>query len=251
MFLFSEQAPLTSAKCRDGVLGPEKKMNPTLKISEEFEDARSNGIPVAWVSYTAKADDGSTAYKLRGFVATGDVCGDLEIYSKSPIKPDEGAVKAIRSTYQLDAQYEPNFNDVFVYAQVLYNQHQYKAAAPMFELALAKLPTAGDSNNKTVQRILTDQAGMSYGMSGDLKKARTLFESVIAADPEYPIYYYNLACADAEEKKLADAKIHLQEAFARKAYMIPGEPMPVPTADNSFQPYQSDKEFWTFLEHIH
>jgi hypothetical protein len=32
LFLFSDQAPLTSSKCRDGVINPARKSNPLLKI---------------------------------------------------------------------------------------------------------------------------------------------------------------------------------------------------------------------------
>jgi hypothetical protein len=32
--------------------------------------------------------------------------------------------------------------------------------------------------------------------------------------------------------------------------MNPGEKMPVPTEDDSFTPYRSDKDFWVFLEHF-
>jgi hypothetical protein len=30
--------------------------------------------------------------------------------------------------------------------------------------------------------------------------------------------------------------------------MNPGEKMPIPTKDDSFLPYQSDKKFWAFLQ---
>ena len=62
--------------------------------------------------------------------------------------------------------------------------------------------------------------------------------------------YYNLACADAGEKKLSDARTHLQQAFDRKANMNPGEKMPVPAEGDSFLPYKSNKEFWTFIERL-
>jgi len=65
------------------------------------------------------------------------------------------------------------------------------------------------------------------------------------------MYYYNLACDDAQERKLTDARNHLQQAFARKGNMIPGESMPDPSKDDSFLPYRSDKDFWTFLESLH
>ena len=101
-----------------------------------------------------------------------------------------------------------------------------------------------------MRRVATDQAGMAYGISGDTAKARSIFESAIAKDPNYPMYYYNLACADAQEKKLADARIHLQQAFARKGNMLPGEVFPDPSKDDSFLPYRNDKDFWKFVESL-
>jgi hypothetical protein len=64
------------------------------------------------------------------------------------------------------------------------------------------------------------------------------------------MYYYNLACADAAEKKLSDAKRHLQQAFDRKANVNPGEAIPVPTEDESFLPYKEVNDFWAFLQSV-
>ena len=150
---------------------------------------------------------------VRGFVATDDMCGDLEFYSESPISAEDPDLRKIFESYRLDPNYVPQFKDVFFYAQILYRHQMYKEAAPIFEQALSVLPE--DNTQQTWRRVTTDQAGMSYGMSGDIPKARALFEAAIAKDPSYPLYYYNLACADAEEKKLADARVHLQDAFAQ------------------------------------
>jgi Tfp pilus assembly protein PilF len=146
---------------------------------------------------------------------------------------------------------------VFLYATLLYQARMYKAAAPIFEMALVKLKEDPGiaarmmKDTRTATRVVTDQAGMSYGMSGDIPQARRLFEKAIAEDPDYPLYYYNLACADAEEKNLVGARNHLQQAFARKANVISGENMPDPTKDDSFLPYRDNKEFWAFLESLH
>ena len=91
---------------------------------------------------------------------------------------------------------------------------------------------------------------MAYGMSGDITKAPSVFESAMAEDPDYPLNYYNLACADAEENNLTDAQTDLQQAFARKANVISGEAMPDPTKDDSFLPYRDNKEFWAFLQSL-
>jgi tetratricopeptide (TPR) repeat protein len=191
---------------------------------------------------------------VRGFVAIGDICGDLEIYRDSPIAAENADVKKIFASYRFDENHSPQFGDVFLYAQLLYKAHEYKAAAPIFENAIARLRETPDtqlmSDRKTMNRVVTDQAGMAYGMSGNNQRARSLFKKAIVQDPDYPLNYYNLACADAEEKKLVDARTHLQEAFARKANVIPGETMPDPTKDDSFLPYRDNKEFWGFLESL-
>jgi hypothetical protein len=135
---------------------------------------------------------------------------------------------------------------------IFFRHHAYRAAAPIFEKALMMVaPDGAPFKSATVaRRIMRDQAGMSYGMSGDSAKARMIFKKGVIEDPGYPMYYYNLACADAGENRLAEAQRHLQQAFDRKANVNPGETMPVPTEDDSFLPYKDNKEFWTFLQRV-
>lgn len=95
-------------------------------------------------------------------------------------------------------------------------------------------------------RVMRDQAGMSYGIAENDREARSLFEEGVAKDPDDPMNYYNLACADAGENKLAAARAHLH----RKANMISGERLPLPTKDDSFLPYKGNKEFWSFLQKL-
>jgi hypothetical protein len=77
---------------------------------------------------------------VRGFVATSDICGDLEFYSRRPISADDADLTRIFSSYQLDPTYSPKFADVVFYAQVLYQTKMYQAAGPAFEKALVLLP---------------------------------------------------------------------------------------------------------------
>jgi len=251
LFLVPEQAPLTSAKCRDGALGPERQSIAGLKTFNIEDAAQTRTPPVSAVSYTMKDRSGKSWHYVRAFVAIDDMCGDLQVYSDQPISADDTALQTMLSSYRLDQDHVPTFHDVFVYGQILYDAHIYKSAAPLFELALQKLrQTPGSNANTTMRRVVTDQAGMAYGMSGDIPKARAIFEGAIAEDPDYPMYYYNLACADAEERNLAGARKHLQEAFARKGNVISSERMPDPTKDDSFLPYRGNKEFWTFLKSL-
>jgi len=211
--------------------------------------ARQDNDPVEIVTYTAAGANHAPSYIVRGFVAMGDLCGDLELYGSAPINSDQPGVKNIFESYRLGANYVPQFRDVFPYAQILYRDQRYKEAAPPFEASLAKLAEARDQTN--MRCVATDQAGMAYGISADTKKARALFEAAIAKDPDYPLYYYNLACGDAQENRRADARTHLQPALERKANVIPGETLPDPAKDDSFLPYRNNKGFWEFIESLH
>jgi hypothetical protein len=250
LFLAPETGPMTSAKCRDAAVAQEKKANATLKIVRTLEIPRQGGLPVALTVHTTANRDGSMTYRVRGFVATDDICGDLEFYGSKPISDEDADLKKAFLTFRLDPGYAPQFSDVAFYAQVLFLHHDYRAAAPIFEKGLTMVPPDGApfKSATIARRVMRDQAGMSYGISGDLAKSRSVFETGIATDPAYPMNYYNLACADAGANKLSDARLHLQQAFDRKANVNPGEPMPVPTEDDSFLPYKDNREFWTFLQ---
>lgn len=251
LFVLSELAPLTSAKCRDGVLGPEKKENPALKITSTSEYGAPPALPISLATYTTKSASGKISYMVRGFIATGEVCGDLEFYSDAPLSADDPPLKTVFASYAFDETYVPRYKDVFLYAQILYDHHMYAAAGPRFELALAKLREQPEGDVRTMTRVLTDQAGMAYGISGNISKSRSLFEKAIAEDPDYPLYYYNLACSDAEEKNLVAARDHLEMAFERKANVLKGESMPDPAKDDSFLPYSNNKDFWAFVKSLH
>ena len=239
LFLVPEDTSLTNAKCRDGAMVQEKKSNSTVK---ELSDQ-----PIALVSYIERGKNGDAVNIVRGFLASQGICGDLEVYGDSQVRIENPDIKRIFDSYRFDKNYVPSSRDAIFYAQILYEHQAYEAAAPIFEGAIKKLANASDQNAQTWRRVATDQAGISYGISGHIDKARAIFNAAIAKDPDYPLYYYNLACADAEQKDLSAARRHLQEAFARKANVLPGEQMPDPTKDDSFLPYRDNKEFWNFL----
>jgi len=247
LFLFPEQAPMTSARCSDGVLGPEKSANKSMTVSGESDLDNGGSIPVHVVEYSTLKDSGGREYVVRGFVAAGDICGDFEFYADNPIHTADQKIHSVFESLRFDKDYVPQFTDLFLYAQILYDGQQFAAAGPAFEAALQKLDDAKGVDKKVMKRVLTDQAGMAYGISGNLAKSRAIFDSAITSDPDYPMYYYNLACADAEEKNLTGAQKHLQEAYDRRANVIQGEKLPDPTQDDSFMPYRDNKAFWAFL----
>jgi tetratricopeptide (TPR) repeat protein len=84
---------------------------------------------------------------------------------------------------------------------------------------------------------------MSYGISGNLEKAKATFEYGLTQDPEYPLFYYNLACMYGEMSKMDEALGQLRLAYKYKANMIPGEAFPDPLKDDSFRHFVKDEKF--------
>ncbi|MFZ0690606.1 MAG: tetratricopeptide repeat protein [Acidobacteriaceae bacterium] len=246
LFLYPEEAPLTGEKCRDAILRHEKEENPGLVLQSKSNfPSREGALAVA--EYSADSPRGKW-FMVRAFAATEDLCADIEFSSQHEISEATPAVKEGLGSVSFEPESKQDFQGLFSYATVLFRHEMTKQAAPVYEQALSVLP-ADDVSGKW-RRAATDQAVMAYGMSGDLAKARALANRAIQGDPEYPLNYYNLACADAEEGNAAQAKIHLQEAFDRRKNTLPGESLPDPTQDDSIVKLKSDRAFWNFVENL-
>lgn len=124
----------------------------------------------------------------------------------------------------------------------LFRQEKFKAAIVPYEKAL-DLEKRGDTLSQKDHRILIDQLVMSYGIDHQLQKVHALLDQAIRQDPEYPLNYYNLACAYADEGDKPKTLANLQRAFDRKANILNGEQLPDPRADSSFQKYVGDADF--------
>jgi len=127
-------------------------------------------------------------------------------------------------------------------AESLYYQEKYREAAPEYEKAL-ELGARSGALQRMEERLLTDQVGMAYGLSGQLEKARTIFERAIKKDPDYALYYFNLACCHAELGDLDAALMNLKLGFDRRANMLPGETYPDPRTDDSFKSFLGNPKF--------
>lgn len=96
--------------------------------------------------------------------------------------------------------------------------------------------------------VLIDNLGMAYGITGDLPKAKETFEYGLSKEPTYPMFHYNMACVFAESGDEAKTIEHLREAFTLRANMIPGETMPDPSTDDSFQRFMHSARFLAALK---
>ena len=132
-------------------------------------------------------------------------------------------------------------------ASRLYLQHDYHGAIGPYSQAL-DMEKANPELQKPLWYVLIDNLGKSYGITGDLQKAKETFEYGIAKDSTYPIFYYNLACTYAEMGKVEEASQSLKKAFEYKANVLPGETMPDPRTDDSFKKLMKNPDFRQLAE---
>jgi hypothetical protein len=126
-----------------------------------------------------------------------------------------------------------------------------------FRRAIGPYQTALDLEKKnpqldhTMWRVLVDNLGMAYGITGDLSHAEDTFNYGLSKDPDYPMFYYNLACVNAERNDMDKTIDYLKRAFALKANAIPGEGVPDPRQDDSFQRFMSNDRFRKFVDSLY
>lgn len=130
-----------------------------------------------------------------------------------------------------------------------YLKHDYEKAIVPYQKAL-DLEKENRTLNKTLWKVLVDNLGMSYGITGELDKAKEVFEYGISKDPDYPMFYYNMACTYGEKEDMDKAIKYLKLAFDRRENMIVGEKMPNPATDSSFARFMNDEKFKTALKEL-
>ena len=128
-------------------------------------------------------------------------------------------------------------------------QKKYAESIAPFEKA-RELEVTGMRMNSDQHHILIDQLVIAYGISGNLKKVHGLLDEAIRQDPDYPLNYYNLACAYAGEGDKPKMLANLTLAFQYKDHVLKGEQMPDPRTDDSFQHYIHDPDFLKLMKQI-
>jgi hypothetical protein len=253
--LFPNETGSSSPKiCRDDIVSAAmRSVSQVLGMSDikqikKTDHTPINGQQIALGSYFVNSIAGGEVKQQNMFTvaASTTLCAEMHI-SKTPFQSsDEALFTAQAEIFTFDPDYTPSAQDYFTLGTIFYSvTKSYESAAVYYQRALDTLPP---NVPLKIKRVLIDQLAMSYGISGQIKQSRAINEAAIKADPDYPLYYYNLACADAEQHKAADAKLHLQQAFERRANTLPNEHLPDPTQDDSIMKLKKDKEFWAFVQ---
>jgi hypothetical protein len=246
-FLFTNvSTPITARKCLDGTIA--EVQSQIDKAAFQRRDGQSRdalGGAVETTSYLVDLGDGTQQHNLYAAIANASTCAVMQVSSATGQPGEDATLRASISVFRPSLTYTPNPVDYFVMGSLLFNGAP-ASAARYYKASLDKLPHSADAI--TMRRLETDQLVMSLGMSGDLDGSRMIAGQAIASDPTYPINFYNLACSDAEVGNAAAAKLHLQQAFDRRANVIPGENMPDPATDSSLIKLKGDPAFWAFVQ---
>jgi tetratricopeptide (TPR) repeat protein len=177
-----------------------------------------------------------------GYATVGDVGMDFHI-SKIPYSPaDDAFFDSLFTGLHVLQDYKPDATTEFGYGSIFYLREDWSKARVHYEKAL-ELEKQKRTLSPVQWNVLVDNLGMAYGMSGEFPKAKAVLEYGAHENPTYPMFHYNIACADAELGDLEGALEQLKVAFQYKSHSNPGEGIPDPSKDDSFKRYLNDIRF--------
>jgi len=230
---------------------------PTLEYTLfEFEGVRIDQKNV--YACIAQKDVYADIHLSKVQYTTADAPFFQSILKSVRLQPGPSETKQIQTKTQPQPQIQPqaqppeplNSRELFNLGSALYIQNKYAHAILPYQKAF-DLEKANPELDRTLWRVLIDNLGMAYGMTGHLKEARSTFEQGIQADPTYPMFHYNLACTFAGVNDLDHAMQSLATAFRYRKNQNPGEKgMPDPRQDSSFQRFMKNETFRNFVNDL-
>jgi tetratricopeptide repeat protein len=214
----------------------------------EYLLPKPDGIPVRqknFVLCTAKEDVYIDVHLSKALFQPSDESLFTDVLAHVRIS-DRGASAASKLQGEMGTR---TSSDYFVEGSRFYVANDFKNAIGPYEKAL-NLEKKQRQLPKNYWRVLVDNLGMAYGVTGDLDHSEETFNYGISQDPDYPMFYYNLGCVAAERNDMDKSMDYLRKAFALKANAIPGEGMPDPRHDDSFQRFMSNAQFRTLANSL-
>jgi len=188
---------------------------------------------------------------IHAYLGGGTVCAEVHL-SRVQFRPEQQQIfEDVLSTVRLlpdaaGAEAQSVSREEMTYlgeASRYYLQKDYAAAARSYQKAL-DMEKRDRALNPNMFRVLVDNLGMAYAFTGKLDKAKEIFGYGITQDPEYPMFYYNMACTYGEVGKMDEAIEQLRLAYKYRANMIPGEGgIPDPLKDDSFRRFAQNEKF--------
>ena len=246
-FLQQVKFPASPEKCR-AEWWPMTEKSARMK-REELRQSVRDGIAIVEFIIPEFRGNPIRQKSVHAYLGSRDLCAEVHL-SKDQSTPEDqrlfdevlGAVRLLPDESLAEDQTHNPKERYLAEGSQFYLQRNYAAAAERYQKAL-DLEKQGRTLNKNLFRVLVDNLGMSYGSTGKLSDARETFEYGITQDPQYPLFYYLLACTYGEMGKMEESLEQLRLAYKYKANVISGESLPDPLKDDSFRKFVRDKKF--------
>ena len=205
-------------------------------------------IPV--IEYVGAAIRGGEANQFHMFACMGkeNVYADVHLSKPGFTAKDKSLVRDVLTSLDIVAAPVASSLDYFRAGSAPYLQERYTQAIPHYEQALA-LEQSNPTLDKSIWHLLIHNLGMAYRMTGDLPRARTVFEYGISQDPANTLYHYNLARTYAGMNDRDHAMQSLHAAFDKRQ-RNGNEKLPDPRQDLSFRRFMLDPSFRTLAESL-
>lgn len=259
-FLQKVKFPASAEKCRDEWWpGTEKVIRSRRGSLSGLQ--KTSTVGMARVEYVLAEFQGKKLQmkEIHAYLGSRDLCAEIHI-SKVMFEPEEQKLfEEVLATVKLSSDQSATESpapdagktkeEYLAHASRLYQERNYAEAAKVYQKAL-DLEKQDRTLSRSFFRVLVDNLGMSYGISGNLARAKETFEYGISQDPEYPLFYYNMACTYGEMGSMDEALDQLRLAYKYKENMIPGEHFPDPMTDDSFRKFVKDKKFVGAVEEM-
>jgi hypothetical protein len=208
-FLISENPSggRTAEACRKEILdGIAKHAGKLISSETVSRTPDGHGGMFATASHLSYLGENKHNHDVFAFAGNAKTCAEVHASVVSGKPDEEKALHDALAEFHPDLLYRAVWLDYYEEATAFYRQSPMMGA-PFYDAALKMMPEGtNDAEVLKARRFATDNVVIALGMRGDITQARRYAEHGIKTDPGYPINYYNLACADAEEGKASEAK---------------------------------------------
>jgi tetratricopeptide (TPR) repeat protein len=198
----------------------------------------------AYLEFMINEHDGKQVFQknLVEYVSCEDMWACVQVSTMPYKEEDYAKLKKVLDSARIIDRYGQDCysywnlgNDSYAFKK------DYNKAIESYEKA-REIESKNPQLDKYAWIIMIDNLGMAYGMTGKLDKAIEIFNAGIKRYPEYPLFYYCLACAYAEKRDLETALVHLENAYKRRGHTFFGEKPSNPMTDNSFKPFWDNEK---------
>jgi tetratricopeptide (TPR) repeat protein len=254
VYLETAKAAVQPGECKHG-LEEKLKSNSSLASGSLKGVAYRESGEMQILEFTLPELDGSPTSQrnIFGCLIKNDVVVDIHISKVFFKAADQPFFDALLQSFHFvpwEATNAPvptgNSLRLFQEGSRYFIAHQYREAIAPYQKAF-EIEKNTPTLEKNLWRVLIDNLSIAYGITGDLTSAREALTYGVSKDPDYPLFYYNLACVTAEKGDIPDTENYMKLAFERRGNLIPGETFPDARVDDSFQKLLLQREFRQFL----